>query len=89
MKNSILDVLGMNYTRFVLSESQLAVEHFNGQELPLWGIPSPTDPTGGLHSSASVMLKFISANMGLMKTKLDNTIQESHLIRLNRPLIAY
>lgn len=81
----------MNYTRFVLSnsqESQLAVEHFNGQEFQLWGILYPTDPAGGLYSSASDMLKFTSANMRLMKTKLDNTIQESHLIRLNRPLIA-
>jgi serine-type D-Ala-D-Ala carboxypeptidase/endopeptidase len=27
------------------------------------------------------MLKFISANVGLIKTKLDNAMQESHLIK--------
>jgi D-alanyl-D-alanine-carboxypeptidase/D-alanyl-D-alanine-endopeptidase len=38
-------------------------------------------PEGGLYSSAADMLKFISANIGLIKTKLDNAMQESHLIR--------
>jgi serine-type D-Ala-D-Ala carboxypeptidase/endopeptidase len=38
-------------------------------------------PGGGLYSSAADMLKFISANIGLIKTKLDNAMQESHLIR--------
>ncbi len=34
-----------------------------------------------LYSTVSDMLKFLSANMGLIKTKLDNAMQESHLIR--------
>ncbi len=38
-------------------------------------------PGGALHSTASDMLKFLSANMGLIKTKLDGAMQESHLIR--------
>jgi len=33
------------------------------------------------------MLKFISANIGLIKTKLDNAMQESHLIRHSIGLI--
>ena len=33
------------------------------------------------------MLKFISANIGLIKTKLDNAMQESHLIRHNTGLL--
>ena len=36
---------------------------------------------GGLHSTASDMLKFLSANMGLIKTTLNDAMQESHLIR--------
>ncbi len=74
----------MNDTSFVLSdsqESQLVVCHFNGQELPLWDIRSPTNPVGGLYSSASDMIRFLSANMGLIKTTSDNAMQESHLIR--------
>jgi D-alanyl-D-alanine-carboxypeptidase/D-alanyl-D-alanine-endopeptidase len=84
LKNNILDVLGMNDTRFVLSDSQksrLAVGHFNGQELPPWNMSNPLAPGGALHSTTSDMLKFLSANMGLIKTKLDDAMQESHLIR--------
>jgi len=84
LKQNILDVLGMNDTSFVLSDSQksrLAVGHFNGQELPLWDVQSPIHPAGGVYSSTSDMLKFLSANMGLIKTKLNDAMQESHLIR--------
>jgi D-alanyl-D-alanine-carboxypeptidase/D-alanyl-D-alanine-endopeptidase len=84
LAHNILNVLGMNDTSFVISDSQksrLAVGHFNGQELPTWNMSNPLAPGGALHSTASDMLKFLSANMGLIKTKLDNAMQESHLIR--------
>jgi serine-type D-Ala-D-Ala carboxypeptidase/endopeptidase len=84
LDNNILDVLGMNDTSFGLSESQksrLAEGHFNGQELPTLNMSSPIAPGGALHSTVSDMLKFLSANMGLIKTKLDDAMQESHLIR--------
>ena len=55
--------------------------HFNGQELPTWNASSPIAPGPPLHSTVSDMLKFVSANMGLIKTKLDDAMQESHLIR--------
>jgi serine-type D-Ala-D-Ala carboxypeptidase/endopeptidase len=86
LEHDILDVLGMNDTSFALSESQksrLAVGHFNGQEeLPTFNMSSPIAPGGALHSTVSDMLKFLSANMGLIKTILDDAVQESHLIRL-------
>ena len=47
LDHNILDVLGMNDTSFVLSDSQksrLAVGHFNGQELPTWNMSSPLAP---------------------------------------------
>lgn len=84
LEHDILDVLGMNDTSFALSESQksrLAVGHFNGQELPTLNMSSPIAPGGALHSTVSDMLKFLSANMGLIKTILDDAMQESHLIR--------
>ncbi len=86
LKHDMLDVLGMNDTGFVLSDSQksrLAVGHFNGEELPSLNFSNPINPGGGLHSTVSDMLKFLSANMGLIKTELDSAMQESHLIRLN------
>jgi serine-type D-Ala-D-Ala carboxypeptidase/endopeptidase len=86
LKHDMLDVLGMNDTGFVLSDSQksrLAVGHFNGEELPTLNFSNSIAPGGGLHSTVSDMLKFLSANMGLIKTELDSAMQESHLIRLN------
>ncbi|MDQ6865004.1 MAG: beta-lactamase family protein, partial [Thermoproteota archaeon] len=80
----ILNVLGMNSTSIYLSDEQksrLAIGHLLGRELPLLNFSNPMVPGGGLYSSASDMLKFISANIGLIKTKLDNAMQESHLIR--------
>ena len=61
-------------------KSRLAIGHFNGQELPSWNL-TVFAPGGAIHSTVGDMLKFLSANMGLIKTKLDNAMQESHLIR--------
>jgi serine-type D-Ala-D-Ala carboxypeptidase/endopeptidase len=86
LDDNILDVLGMNDTSFGLSESQksrLAVGHLNGQELPTLNMSGSIAPGGALHSTVSDMLKFLSANMGLIKTKLDDAMQESHLVRLS------
>ncbi len=80
----ILDVLGMNSTSIYLSdqqESRMAIGHLSGRELPLFNISNPLVPGGGLYSSANDLLKFISANAGLIKTKLDSAMQASHLIR--------
>ncbi|MGA9744306.1 MAG: serine hydrolase domain-containing protein [Nitrososphaeraceae archaeon] len=80
----ILNVLGMNSTSIYLSDEQksrLAIGHLSGQELPLFNISNPLVPGGGLYSSADDLLKFISANIGLIKTKLDSAMQTSHLIR--------
>jgi D-alanyl-D-alanine-carboxypeptidase/D-alanyl-D-alanine-endopeptidase len=88
----ILNVLGMNNTSINLSheqKSRLANGHISGRELPLVRFPDPHIPTGSLYSSASDMLKFVSANIGLIKTKLDSAMQESHLIRHFRGIDNY
>lgn len=84
LKKRILDVLGMNSTSIILSDEQksrLAIGHLSGRELPLLNMSNPLIPGGGLYSSANDLLKFISANTGLIKTKLDSAMQASHLIR--------
>ncbi len=53
----------------------------NGQELSKSNISIPIAPWCSLHSTVNDALKFLSANIGLIKTKLDDTIKESHLIR--------
>jgi serine-type D-Ala-D-Ala carboxypeptidase/endopeptidase len=89
--DNILDVLGMNSTRITLSDStllsRLALGHDNGTEFPLTIFPNPAfplglAPAGSLHSSASDLVKYLSANMGLVKTVLDDAMQDSHKIRL-------
>jgi serine-type D-Ala-D-Ala carboxypeptidase/endopeptidase len=83
LEERILNVLGMNSTSIVLSDSQksrLAIGHLNGQELPFWNISRPITPAGGLHSSVADMLKFASANLGLIDTKINNVMKESHTI---------
>jgi serine-type D-Ala-D-Ala carboxypeptidase/endopeptidase len=68
----ILDVLGMSSTSINLSDEQksrLATGHLSGRELPMVNLSIPESPAaaGGLYSSASDMLKFISTNIGLIK----------------------
>ena len=84
LEKRILSVLGMVNTSITLTEEQksnMAVGHINGDELPLWNLAPVMTPSGGIYSTTSDMLKFISANIGLIQTKLDTAMQESHLIR--------
>jgi hypothetical protein len=53
----------------------------NGQELSKSNMSIPIAPGGVLHSTVNDVLKFLSANIGLIKTKLDDAMKESHLIR--------
>ena len=83
LEERILNVLGMNSTSIVLSDAQksrLAIGHLNGQELPFWNTSGPIAPGGALHSSMTDMLKFASANLGLIDTKINNAMKESHII---------
>jgi len=84
VEKRILSVLGMNSTGIDLAneqKSRLAVGHLNNNELPFGSLNPTIVPSGGLYSTIDDMLKFVSANMGLIKTKIDNAMQESHLIR--------
>ena len=83
IEDRILNVLGMNSTSIALSDEQksrLAIGHLNSQELPFWNTSRPIAPAGGLHSSVADMLKFASANLGLIDTKINNAMKESHII---------
>jgi CubicO group peptidase (beta-lactamase class C family) len=66
LKKRILNVLGMDSSSINLSDAQksrLATGHLYGQELPRLNFSTPIVPGAGLYSSASDMLKFISANI--------------------------
>lgn len=78
LSKRLLDVLDMNSPSIDLLDShksRLTIEHFNGgQELPTWNTSEPIALGPGLHSTVSEMLKFLSANIGPIKTKLNHAI---------------
>ncbi len=84
VKDKILDVLGMNDTKIVLSQNDIKnrfpVGHSNGSEIVTPQIPDIMAGSGSLRSTASDMLKYISANLGLIHTTLDDSMQLQHLI---------
>ena len=70
---------------FNLLISRLALGHGNGIEIPITSIdlavPPPLAPAGSLRSSAADMIKYLSANMDLIKTKLNDAMENAQMIR--------
>ena len=62
-------------------KSRLAIGHSGGQEVGLEFIPEALQPAGALYSTANDLMKYLSANVGLIKTKINDMLQETHLIR--------
>ena len=95
VKDRILNVLGMdstgiamNSTAITLSDalnSRLAKGHIGGKEVNLEFIPEAIQPAGALHSTVNDLLKYLAANMGLIRTSINDIIQETHLIRHEYP----
>jgi CubicO group peptidase (beta-lactamase class C family) len=91
LKERILDVLGMNSTGIAMNstatvlsgalKSRLAKGHIGGNEVNLEFIPEAIQPAGALYSSANDLLKYLAANMGLIHTKINDILQDTHLIR--------
>ena len=85
VKDRILDVLGMNDTKIALSQNEInnrfPVGHLGGKEIITPIIPTILADSGAFRSTAPDMLKYVSANLGLIHTKLDDAMQLGHLIR--------
>jgi serine-type D-Ala-D-Ala carboxypeptidase/endopeptidase len=85
VKDRILDVLGMNDTKIALSPNEIKnrfpVGHMGGKEISTPTVPSILADAGAYRSTAADMLKYVSANLGFLHTKLDAAIQLTHLIR--------
>ena len=90
VKDRILDVLemnstgtGMNATGISIPEdikSRFAKGHIDGKEVNLEFIPEAIQSAGAMYSTTNDMLKYLSANMGLIHTKINDVIQQTHLI---------
>ncbi|WP_415312687.1 serine hydrolase [Candidatus Nitrosocosmicus sp. FF01] len=84
IKNRILNVLGVNDTKIILSDHKVnymyPTGHLNGSEIETPIVPEIIAGAGALHSTADDLVKYLSANIGLLHTKLDTSIQLQHLL---------
>jgi len=90
-KDKIWNVLGMNSTGIAMNatgvsvpqdiKSRFAKGHMAGNESDLVFIPQAAQGAGAAYSTVNDLLKFLSANMGLIDTKLNEAMQESRTIR--------
>src|ERR1051326_1894208 len=74
VRDRILNVLGMNDTKITLSQNQIndrfPVGHRGGKEITTPTIPMILADAGAYRSTAADMLKYLSANLGFLHTKL-------------------
>ena len=90
-KDRIWNVLGMNSTGIAMNatgvsvpediKSRFAKGHLAGNESDLVFLPQEVQGAGAMYSTVNDLLKFLSANMGLIDTKLNDAMQESRAIR--------
>ena len=84
VKERILKPLGMKDTAIVFSpemKSRLAVGHdMTGKPTSNWDLPTFAG-AGALRSTANDMANFVSANLGLTKTPISDSIVEAQKIR--------
>jgi CubicO group peptidase (beta-lactamase class C family) len=84
VKHRILDVLGMNDTKITLSpndiKNRFSIGHQGGKEITTPTIPEIVAGAGAFRSTGNDLLKYTSANLGFLHTKLDDAIQLYHLI---------
>ena len=87
----ILDVLAMDSTGMRMNTSGISVRediksryakgHIAGKEVNLEFIPEAIQSAGVMYSTANDLLKYLSANAGLIQTKINDEMNETHLIR--------
>jgi serine-type D-Ala-D-Ala carboxypeptidase/endopeptidase len=91
LNDRIWNVLGMNSTGIPMNatgvsipddiKSRFAKGHIAGNESDLAFLPQEVRGAGAMYSTVNDLLKFLSANMGLIDTKLNDAMQESLAIR--------
>jgi hypothetical protein len=59
-------------------ENRFAVGHMGGKEISAPTIPTIMEGAGAFRSTASDLLKYVSANLSFLHTKLDDAIQLQH-----------
>jgi CubicO group peptidase (beta-lactamase class C family) len=78
----IANPLGMDNTRIVFTKSMLnhlAKGHSNGREVENWDLPAMAG-AGAIRSTASDMVKYLQANMGIIKSPMYDAMTMTHKI---------
>jgi serine-type D-Ala-D-Ala carboxypeptidase/endopeptidase len=91
IKKKILNVLGMNSTGIAMNATGIsisenikpifAVGHIAGNESKLMFLPEAVQGAGAIYSTVNDLLKYVSANLGLIDTKINAAMDETHSIR--------
>ena len=91
VKDRILNVLAMDSTGMRMNTSGISVPediksryakgHIAGKEVNLEFIPETIQSAGAMYSTIDDLLKYLSANIGLIQTKINDAMQETRLIR--------
>ena len=91
IKKKILNVLGMNSTGIAMNATGIsisenikpifAVGHIAGNESKLMFLPEAVQGAGAIYSTVNDLLKYVSANLGLIDTKINAAMEETHSIR--------
>ncbi len=91
IEERILNVLGMNSSGIAMNatsisipediKSRFAVGHMAGNESKLVFLPQEVQAAGVMYSTVNDLLKYVSSNMGLVDTKINDPMEKTHLIR--------
>ena len=91
IEDRILKVLGMNSTGIAMNATSIsipedikpifAVGHMAGNESELVFLPQEVQGAGAMYSTVNDLLKYVSSNMGLIDTKINPAMEETHSIR--------
>ena len=92
IEDRIFKVLGMNSSGIAMNVTGisipenikpiLAVGHMAGNESELMFLPEAVQGAGAIYSTVNDLLKYVSANIGLIDTKINPAMEETHSIRL-------
>jgi serine-type D-Ala-D-Ala carboxypeptidase/endopeptidase len=91
VKDKILDVLAMDSTGIGMNSTGISVPdehkerfakgHIDGKEVSLEFIPEAIQAAGAMYSTTNDLLKYLSANIGLIHTEINDVMHDTHLIR--------
>lgn len=91
VKDKILDVLAMDSTGIGMNSTGISVPdeykqrfakgHIDGKEVNLEFLPEAIQAAGAMYSTTNDLLKYLSANIGLIHTEINDVMHDTHLIR--------